>query len=212
MKVSITKEELMKALSIVSKGMSSRSTLPILSGILLSANGRELVFQTTDLDISIRCVATAFVEEEGSTVVPGKLFTNIVHSLPEAAVLITTDGDRVFMECMSSSFTLNTLNPNDFPHFPEVQPSQEAVLKTNLLAQMVKKVSKAVSHDESRAVLTGILLGLLARGYNQRETCLLGVYLHGLAGDLACQELGMESLLASDIIRYLSQAFKRLKE
>jgi NAD(P)H-hydrate epimerase len=60
-------------------------------------------------------------------------------------------------------------------------------------------------------VLTGILTGLLARGYHQREACLLGVYLHGLAGDLAARELGEESLMASDIIRFLPKAFLRLK-
>ena len=59
-------------------------------------------------------------------------------------------------------------------------------------------------------VLTGILLGLLARGYTQRDACVLGVYLHGLAGDLAAQQLGQESLMASDIINYLPKAFLAL--
>ena len=61
-------------------------------------------------------------------------------------------------------------------------------------------------------VLTGILTGLLARGYKPKDACIVGVYLHGLAGDLAAQELGEESLLASDIIRHLGRAFKRLKD
>ena len=61
-------------------------------------------------------------------------------------------------------------------------------------------------------VLTGIITGLLARGYKPQDACIVGVYLHGLAGDLAARDLGEESLLASDIIRYLSRAFKRLKE
>lgn len=61
-------------------------------------------------------------------------------------------------------------------------------------------------------VLTGIITGLLARGYKQREACLLGMYLHGLAGDIAARELGEESLIASDIIQYLPKAFKRLRE
>lgn len=61
-------------------------------------------------------------------------------------------------------------------------------------------------------VLTGILTGLLARGYSQRDACLLGMYLHGLAGDLAAKELGKESLIASDIINYLPQAFQRLND
>ena len=61
-------------------------------------------------------------------------------------------------------------------------------------------------------VLTGIITGLLARGYKSLDACVVGVYLHGLAGDLAAQELGEESLLAGDIIKYLPSAFKRLKE
>ena len=61
-------------------------------------------------------------------------------------------------------------------------------------------------------VLTGIITGLLARGYKPQEACVVGVYLHGLAGDLAAQELGQESLIAGDIINYLPQAFKRIKE
>jgi NAD(P)H-hydrate epimerase len=61
-------------------------------------------------------------------------------------------------------------------------------------------------------VLTGIITGLLARGYKTQEACIVGVYLHGLAGDLAANDLGEESLMASDIINYLPRAFKRLKE
>jgi NAD(P)H-hydrate epimerase len=60
-------------------------------------------------------------------------------------------------------------------------------------------------------VLTGIITGLLARGYDQRKACMLGVYLHGLAGDLAAEELGEESLIAGDLVRYLPKAFMKLK-
>jgi NAD(P)H-hydrate epimerase len=61
-------------------------------------------------------------------------------------------------------------------------------------------------------VLTGIITALLARGYERREACMLGVYLHGLAGDLAAEEMGEESLIASDIIDYLPKAFMRIKQ
>ena len=61
-------------------------------------------------------------------------------------------------------------------------------------------------------VLTGIITGLLARGYKQADACMLGMYVHGLAGDLAAKDLGMECMVASDIIRYLPQAFKRLSD
>lgn len=61
-------------------------------------------------------------------------------------------------------------------------------------------------------VLTGIITGLLARGYKQKEACILGIYIHGLAGDLAAKELGEESLISSDIIKYLPNAFKKLND
>jgi NAD(P)H-hydrate epimerase len=61
-------------------------------------------------------------------------------------------------------------------------------------------------------VLTGIITGLLARGYKQSDACIVGMYLHGLAGDLAAKDLGMESLIASDLINYLPKAFKRIEE
>ncbi len=61
-------------------------------------------------------------------------------------------------------------------------------------------------------VLTGIITGLLARGYNQKDACTLGMYLHGVAGDLAAKEIGEESLIAGDIIKYLPKAFMKLED
>ena len=61
-------------------------------------------------------------------------------------------------------------------------------------------------------VLTGIITGLLARGYKQEDACVVGMYLHGLAGDIAARELGEESVIASDLIQYLPQAFKKLRD
>jgi putative sugar kinase len=61
-------------------------------------------------------------------------------------------------------------------------------------------------------VLTGIIAGLLAQGYSQEDASLIGMYLHGLAGDLAVRDLGQESLIASDLIEYLPKAFARIKE
>ena len=60
--------------------------------------------------------------------------------------------------------------------------------------------------------MPGIITGLLARGYKQEDACIVGIYLHGLAGDIAARELGEESVIASDLIQYLPRAFKRLNE
>lgn len=158
MKLSIARSELVDALTIVSKGTSARSTLPILSGILLACSEGLVTFQATDLEVSIKHSAPALTEEDGAVVVPGRLLTDIVRSLPEAAVTLETDGERLMVRCQQSSFTVKTLSAGDFPSFPEIETGKSVTLPTTVLSSMVKKVGKAVSRDETRAILTGVLL------------------------------------------------------
>ena len=160
MKFGINKTELQNALSIVIKGVSTRSTLPVLSGILIEAVGDVLVFQTTDLELSIQYTAPALVEEEGKAVVPGKLFSDIVKNLPDAAVHVEADDANALITCDSSSFSIKALAPEDFPGFPHVDVSQSIEVPFTQFASMVKRVARSVSKDESRAILTGALVTL----------------------------------------------------
>lgn len=161
MDISIARGDLLEALSTVGKGVSSRSTLPILSGILLVAEKDSLVLQSTDLEISIRHSVPARIDEPGQTVVPGKLLGDIVRSLPEAAVTIKTSGaDKVSVTCMQSHFEVKTLSPEDFPKFPEVVAEKSATLPTQTVVSVVKQVGKAVSRDDARVILTGVLLSI----------------------------------------------------
>ena len=161
MKFNIAKDDLLSALTNVSKGMSSRSTLPILSGILIETTDEgTLVFQTTDLEISIRHTIPADIVEGGRCVVPGKLFSDIVKNLPDAAISVTSQAEQTLISCLDTSFTLSSLNPADFPYFPEVDADTTIKLPTKQLADAVKKVGRAVSRDESRAVLMGILFSV----------------------------------------------------
>ena len=160
LKLSISKSELQNALAIVIKGVSTRSTLPVLSGILLEATGDSLVLQATDLELSIQYSTAALVEEEGKAVVPGKLFSDIVKNLPDAAVHVEADEENALITCDSSSFSIKALNYEDFPGFPHVEASQRIEVPFTKFAAMVKKVARAVSKDESRAILTGALVTL----------------------------------------------------
>ena len=160
MKFSINQAELANALSIVMKGISNRSTLPVLSGILMSAEGDLLVLQATDLEVSIKFSCAALIEEPGSTVVPGKLCSDIVRSLPDAAVHFEGDDDGLNITCDSSSFSMKTLSAQDFPAFPEVEPEQTISMPFGVFSSMVKRVARVVSKDESRAILTGVLITL----------------------------------------------------
>ena len=159
MRLAIARSELLDSLGVVTKALSSRTTLPILSGVLISAESGKIVLQSTDLEISIKNTVEAGVEEGGSVVLPGRLLSEVVRSLPEAAVHIETASfDQVKLVCGTSSFTLRSLSPEDFPKFPEVSPGKSVTIPTPVLASLVRKVSKAVSRDEARPILTGILV------------------------------------------------------
>lgn len=160
MKFSVNKSELQSAISVVLKGVSGRSTIPVLSGIFAKVSDDKLTLQSTDLELSIQYSVPVLVEEEGSTVFPGKFFFEIVKNLPDAAVHITTNDSSATAQisCDASTFSIRTLSADDFPGFPSVATEQTLIIPFNTFSQMVRRVSKAVSHDESRAVLTGIFV------------------------------------------------------
>lgn len=158
MKISINQSELLNALTIVQKGITNRSTLPVLSGVYLEASGDDVLFQTTDLELSIQYRTAALVEETGRTVLPGKLMVDIVKNLPDAAVNIDVNDDSAIISCESSSFSIRCLNPDDFPGFPKVAAGSSITVPFDTFAAMAKKVCRVVSKDESRAILTGVLI------------------------------------------------------
>lgn len=158
MKFSINQSELQSALSIVIKGSSNKSTLSILAGIYIQARNNQVVLQTTNLELSIRLSVPALIEEEGETVVPAKLFLDIVKTLPDMAISISAEESTLTVFCDNTTFSLKTLNALDFPAFPEVEADQEASFPFKVFSSMVKSTAKIVSHDESRAVLTGVLI------------------------------------------------------
>ncbi|MCD8315844.1 MAG: DNA polymerase III subunit beta [Eggerthellaceae bacterium] len=160
MKFIINKTELLNALNVVTKGISSKSTLPALSGVLLDATGDTLVMQSSDLDLSIRARLSALVEEEGKALIPGKLFSDIIKTLPDASVEVIADDAQALITCGISTFDVKTLVYEDFPAFPQIEPDRSVKLPFSKFSPMVKRVSRAVSKDDSRAVLKGVLITL----------------------------------------------------
>ena len=158
MKFSINQSELQNALSVCVKGSSTRSTLSILAGVYIKAEEGSITLQTTNLALSIKVTCSALVEEQGESVVPAKLFLDIVKNLPDMAVRIEADASTAVVFCDSTTFSLKALNPLDFPAFPEVEADQEAQFPFSVFSKMVKRTSKVVSHDETRIVLTGVLI------------------------------------------------------
>lgn len=154
-----SRDELAQKLAIVSRGVSSRTAVQILSGILLRSEGGELHLAATDMELSLRASLPAQVEGEGAVVVPGKLLVDLVRQLPAAEVRIehgANDGSLRITSGASES-SVNTYAADDFPRLPDVDVQLHALSAAAML-ETINRVRRAASRDESRPVLTGILV------------------------------------------------------
>src|SRR3954452_5665833 len=154
-----SRDELLHALGIVSRGVSTRTTVQILSGILLETGDGKLRLAATDMEVSLRTELAAKVESDGSVVVPGRLLLELARLLPEREVAIEHKLEEAAVEirCGSASYRLHTYNPEDFPRLPDTQVDLHDVDRATLL-ETVARVSRSASRDESRPVLTGVLV------------------------------------------------------
>jgi DNA polymerase III subunit beta len=160
MKIVCSRDELGSKLAVVARAASTRTAVQILSGILLRAEARELHVAATDMELSVRTSLEAQVEGEGSVVVPGRLLLDIARGLPEADVSIEHREDEglVRITCGASNYRLNTYSAADFPRLPTTEGAQIHTVERSRLLDAVTRVQRSASRDESRPVLTGILL------------------------------------------------------
>ena len=160
MRVVCGKDELAEKLQVVGRGVSTRTTVQILAGIMLRAEAGRLHLSATDMEISVRDSLEAQVDEEGAVVVPGRLLVDIVRLLPAGEVTLEhrTDEGVVRLTCGSASYSLNTYGPEDFPRLPEIEPDSAFSVEREAFLDTVSRVGRSASRDESRPVLTGILV------------------------------------------------------
>ena len=158
MKFTVSQASLADALATVMKGVAGTSTLPILSGVLISAKEGVIEFQTSNYTISIRHRIAARVDEEGAMVVPCKMLSNITKTLPDAPVSFELEERQVKIACEKSSFRLNTLDVGDFPEFPQIALERSVELPANVLSDMVGRVWRVTSTDKNRPVLNGVYM------------------------------------------------------
>jgi DNA polymerase-3 subunit beta len=157
MKFSISKEALLEGLQKVQHVVSTRTTLPILSNVLLVAKNGRLTFTTTDLDVGITGSVEAKIEKEGATTLPAKRLVNIVRELPASEVEITVDAKNVAsIQSGPSFFKIIGLGQEDFPPLPDFEGAKEFRMPQQQLRDGLKKTSYAISTDETRYVLNGI--------------------------------------------------------
>jgi DNA polymerase III subunit beta len=154
-----SRDELAAALGTVSRGLSSRGAVQVLNGILLRVEEGRLTLAATDMEISLRASVSGGVSGEGAVVVPGRLLTDLARLLPDESVsLAHEEGDGVLVVTSGThSSRLNVYSAEDFPRLPPTDVQLHTIAAPALLGT-IEKVARAASRDESRPVLTGILV------------------------------------------------------
>jgi DNA polymerase-3 subunit beta len=160
MKVTVLQENLAHGLGIVSRAVSPRSTLPVLSNILVASDEGRLRLSATNLELGITCWITARIEQEGSTTVPARTFSDLVNTLPGDQVLLSLDTKTQTLNVRGGTSTndIKCIDAQEFPPLPV--PDLEGAVQLNVadFKEMIQQVAFAASTDEARPVLMGVLL------------------------------------------------------
>jgi DNA polymerase-3 subunit beta len=160
MRVVCNTETFGKKLALVSRGVSARSTIQLLGGILLEAGDGVVKLSATDMEISVQTSSPAEVEEEGRVVIPARIFNDIVRSLPGESFSLEHDdsGGTVRLAAGENEYRIRAYAADDFPQLPGFDAEAAFKMSGDVLVETVEKVSRSYSRDETRPVLTGILI------------------------------------------------------
>ena len=156
MKFSLNKTEFVKGLDVVSKGISTHATEPVLSGVYIEAADDLVIFRSSTGILSIQYEVSALVEEAGKCVIPGKTLISMIKSYPDCSIQAYTQDNKLVLECGSARPFLNSIDAELFPAFPHAEINSEVKLPFKDFSKLVKRVSKIVSKEEDRPILTGI--------------------------------------------------------
>lgn len=159
MRIEINQKVLSNHINIVQKGISSRSTLQILDGILLETQEGKLKLTATDLEIGIESYADCNIIEGGSVVVNSRIFGDIIKKLPNSQIKIIVDeNNKVNIKCENSEFNILGSNPLEYPELPAIINQNSFTMPRDLLKSSIKQTVFATTEDETRPILTGVLL------------------------------------------------------
>jgi len=162
MKVNVNQQQLAHCVSMVSRAVSPRSTLPVLGNILVKTDNGRLRLSATNLELGISCWIGARVEGEGAITVPARTFTDLISNLPADKVVLSLDNSTqtLNVKCGTSETNIKGIDAEEFPPIPEPNLDEGVPLNVTTFKEMVQQVAFAASTDEARPVLTGVLLKL----------------------------------------------------
>lgn len=155
MKFQVNRDVFSEAVSFAVKLLPQRTTLPILSGILIEATDAGLTLSSFDYEVSAQTEIAATVEEPGKILVSGRLLADIASRLPNAPVTFTTEDGKILVSCGSAHFTLLSMPVEEYPTLPKIS-AESGVLSAELFASAVSQVAVAASRDDVTPVITGV--------------------------------------------------------
>jgi len=169
-KVIVPLSELSKKMNAISSVVPGKTTMPILSTVLVNAEKEGLCFSATDLDISVTSKVKGEVEEQGSIAVPAKKLAEIVKSLSNGDVVMQASGEKLTITCGKSRFVINGRSAGDFPKIPKQQSKTTFTIDPATLSGLIQKTIYAVSTDLTRPALCGVLWDVQRTGLSMVST------------------------------------------
>lgn len=162
MKVTVLQENLARGLSVVSRAVSPRSTLPVLSNILIATDEGRLRLSATNLELGITCWIPARIDENGSTTVPSRTFSDLVSAMPNDQVQLTLDvkTQNLHVKGGTSNNDIKCIDAQEFPPLPTPEMQDAVQLNVADFKEMIHQVAFAASNDEARPVLMGVLMNV----------------------------------------------------
>lgn len=169
MKVQIKKETLQRGIQVVGNVITPKSVLPILSNVLIETTKDTIKLTSTDLDLGISISLEADIEDQGAITIPAKRLSDIIRELPDGEVSIQAKKNNVvYIRLESCEFKLMGLPKEEFPKLPEFKDKEVIELEQVILKEMLQLTSFAVSHEETRYVLNGVLFDLKKHPHKEK--------------------------------------------
>jgi DNA polymerase III subunit beta len=198
------RDVLVEALGTATRAVASRGgALPVLSGVKAELHGDRLVLAGSDLDLTIQVAVTVAGQADGVAVLPARLAADIVRALEPGAVHVEAEGDEARISSGRSQFAVRLLPAEDFPRLPEA-PADEVTLDAAALAEALRQVVRAASHDDARPILTGVLMAAEGDGLRLVATDSYRLAVRDLRGTTVLRE-GQTVLVPSKALGELTR-------
>lgn len=161
MKIRISRDNLLKAIQIVSRAVPSKTTMSIMQCIMINATGTEICLVANDMELGIQTVAQGIILERGMIAVDAQIFSNIIRKLPDNDVSIDVSGEKVMIQCENAKFAILGRDGNDFTFLPEIDRTNGIRISQFTLRDMITRTIFSISGNESNGMMTGELMEIM---------------------------------------------------